>query len=179
MTRRLSLRGWTFAVWPILFWLIACDHDLRKAGQGGPSWQAEAPNGEGPAVYFSTGEHTPGRLVATIAARGLEHVGGFALRLRFDPVKWRFVEFRQASVWTSRPRSAAASRGDLILLGIGVPAVTGGVDFPGSPVGTLVFEVLDPAAASLDFVPESSAVIDVHGASFPGVAFHGGGLVVP
>ncbi len=164
----------------LLLWTAACEPDLRRTDEGTLAWRADAPGDEGPAVYFSTGAHTPGRLVATVAARGLERVGGFALRLRFDPGKWRFVEFRPASAWTRRPRSAAVARGDLVLLGIGVPAVTGGEDFPGSPVGTLVFELPEPAAAaSLEFETKKSAVIDVHGAAIPGVSFHGGRLEAP
>lgn len=171
---------WAPFALPALLWTAACEPDLRRTDEGGLVWRADAPGDEGPAVYFSTGERTGDRLVATVAARGLERVGGFALRLRFEPGKWRFVEFRPASAWTRRPRSAAVARGDRILLGIGVPAVSGGEDFPGRPVGTLVFELLDPAAAaSLEFETEKSAVIDVHGTALPGVTFHGGRLVAP
>jgi hypothetical protein len=158
----------------LLLLAAACDDDL-KARAPGLSWQAQPP-ADGPAVYFSVGEYAPGRLLATVSARGMEHVVGFALRLRIDPLKWRFVEFRPASAWALRPRAASAARDDLVLVGIGVPVDTGGETFSEKPVGTLVFEVLDASDAELSFIPEKSAVLDVSGAPVPDVTFSGGGL---
>lgn len=167
-------------IMPVLcmFFLVtagACDDDLKSRAPS-LSWQAQPPAGEGAAVYFSTGQYVPGRLVATVSARGMERVGGFALRLRIDPLKWRFVEFRPAAAWVLRPRTAAAARDDLVLVGIGVPADSGGEVFSDSPVGTLVFDVFDASPAELSFVLEKSAVLDVTGARLPDVTFSGGSL---
>jgi len=175
----MSVRGISLmlsAVLSLAAFITACADDLRREKTDFLTWEAQPPPAEGPAVYFSAGEFSRGRLVATIAARGLERVAGFALRLRVDEGKWRFVEFRPASAWTRRPHAAAAARGGLVLLGVGLPADSGGEDFAGRPVGTLVFEVADPSAAALDFVPERSAVLDLHGEPVPGVTFQGGGL---
>lgn len=155
---------------------LGCADDLRRQDTDFLTWEVQPPPAEGLVVYFSAGEYSRGRLLATIAARGLERVAGFALRLRMDERRWRFVEFRPASAWTRRPHAAAAARGGLVLLGVGLPADSGGEDFPGRPVGTLVFEVLEPSAAGIDFVPERSAVLDLNGVPVPGVTFHGGSL---
>lgn len=160
-----------------ILWWSACD-DPKKNEASPVQWQAQAPVGEGAAVYFSAGQYDHPRLVATISARGLENVAGFALRLRIDPLKWRFVEFRPASAWELRPRMAAAARDDLILLGIGVPADTGGTAFSDNPVGTLVMDVLDASPADLSFVTEKSAVLDHLGTPVSDVSFLGAGLVL-
>ena len=160
----------------LLLTLPACD-DENKNSPPSLEWQAQLPAVEGPAVYFSAGQYSAGRLVATVSARGLEQVGGFALRLRLDPLKWRFVEFRPASAWVLRPRTAAAARDDLVLVGIGVPADTGGEVFSDSPVGTFVFDVLDASPSDLSFVLEKSAVLDISGARIPDVSFSNGSLV--
>jgi hypothetical protein len=157
-------------------WWSACD-DPEKKETSPVRWQAQAPAGEGAAVYFSAGQLDPPRLVATISARGMEHITGFALRLRIDPLKWRFVEFRPASAWTFSPRAASAARDDLILLGIGIPAATGGAAFTDSPVGTLVLEVLDASPADVSFVTGKSAVLDNTGTPVPDVSYFGAGLV--
>jgi len=159
----------------LLLSLQACD-DVKKSSSPSLQWQAQPPAGEGPAVYFSGGQYSAGRLVATVSARGLEQVAGFALRLRHDPLKWRFVEFRPASAWRLRPRTAAAARDDLVLVGIGVPADTGGEVFLDSPVGTFVFDVLDASPSDLSFVLEKSAVLDITGARIPDVSFSNGAL---
>ena len=163
------------AIMFMLLTLAACD-DGSKSSTPSLHWVSEMPD-QAAAIYFSAGEFTPSRLVATVAARGMEQISGFALRLSYDPEKLRFVEFRPSSSWQVRPHTAAAARDGLVLVGIGREPDAAGLVFDQRNVGTFVFEVLVPDALQLSFISVKSAAFDTNGVPIPGVAFSGGGVV--